>query len=443
MKPISNKTIRGIVAGGLAMLGCLAVHAEDAADANSFVHNDVKYTIEEQWLNPTVLSDLYATHKNGFANGEQLFQFFVKDGIIYFCSERGLDNNADKNTKLLALDSTDGQEIGLKTVAWNGLKGSDYAAVYCGTDSYHNAYLASFGANISGFTSEFELYVLDTTGDAPSVSEKYNLPLGTDMWVQRVDVTGNLSTGNFTVTASIWEDMYLATSSKTYIGVWACADGKVGAPRIVPENITVAKASTVGENLLLVQDGASLAKATAPVRAKNPTLLDISGDEAVEKSTLAQEEGDDDFGNSFAMLDVDGDHFMLYAHKGNPVAFKMVYLPNFPENFDGAKTVWTYEPGEAFSKGLTSNKEREMTNIFVEKPDEDGTNIYLSANGMGMAKLTMTKDEITTGVENLVVEPADAAAEYFDITGRRLGDKPAAGFYIERRGTEATKHIAR
>ncbi len=84
-----------------------------------------------------------------------------------------------------------------------------------------------------------------------------------------------------------------------------------------------------------------------------------------------------------------------------------------------------------------------MTNIFVEKPDEDGTNIYLSANGMGMAKLTMTKDEITTGVEKLVASPVDAPAEYFDVMGRRLSGKPATGLYLERRGTDTSKHIAR
>lgn len=462
MKPISIMTIRGIMAGGLAVLGCLAMRAEDMPDPDSFVHNDVKYTIEKQWVNPTALSDLSTKHKDGFANDEQLFQFFVKDGVIYFCAEAydGFTGTNTTNSQLLAIDAATGNEINVKDIDWNNLKNAEYAAVYCGTDSNHDAYVASYGINKSAsgsnakYENPFEIYVLNLDGENPAVVKKYELPLDVDMYVQRIDVTGALLTGNFTVTASIWDRQHISGSQykeNTSLGFWKFENGELSDAKGLKEYLTIAKTKSVGENLVMVHDGADM-KANydgsenlgSRVRAKNPTIFDVSGDKPVIKSTLEAEEGDDEFGNCFAMLDVDDDHFMLYAHKGNPVAFKMVYLPNFPENFDGAKTVWTYEPGEDFSKApATYNKERQMTNIFVEKPDEDGTNIYLSANGMGMAKLTLKKDEITTGVENLVVSPAGAAAEYFDIMGRRLADKPASGLYIERRGIEATKHIAR
>ena len=67
-----------------------------------------------------------------------------------------------------------------------------------------------------------------------------------------------------------------------------------------------------------------------------------------------------------------------------------------------------------------------------------------SGFGIQIAKFQLP-EQLYDGVSDIVVDNDNAAApvEYYDLQGRRVSDSPAAGLYIRRQGSQATKVLVR
>lgn len=432
----------------LLLPAALAAGSMSAGEIRTFNHQGDDYTVETRWINKQANNDYYIQKYDNEAWGYSPF-FFVKNDLIYFTK----DLSVAPSTNLLVVDGKTGNYKTVYQIDWGSFDHNEVAAVYCGIDSEGTYYVASYGTSqFSGYP--FKIYPLQFSAEGvPTVRGYYELEMNNDCWIKSVDVYGSLLSGNFSVAASFWNSREIESNQdlKTGICVWNYSQGQAVNKKAFNDKITIADIKLVSEDKIAIHDR-HLLKYTHPgyttdygenAIAKNPTLYTIEESSLNLQSEIKPATGDDGLGNGMAFFSLGEDnHFMVYASSGNPVEFKLMSLPNYPESLESAQELCTITPG---SEGLSTITDydgfsiRHKTGVFVEKIDDNTANIYVAGHNRGMASYTIKREEpLNTGIDDIISDDNEAA-EYYTVTGLRLSDKPASGFYIEKKGGKATK----
>ena len=115
---------------------------------------------------------------------------------------------------------------------------------------------------------------------------------------------------------------------------------------------------------------------------------------------------------------------------------------------------WTPDPDaqEVFAARVKALAEQEVawtehdSNIYSHPTDVPGAllvkNVDADGNDVDTMSYAIDGEGNTTGIENVAVDNAAAAAEYFDLNGRRVSN-PAAGIYILRQGSNVSKILVK
>lgn len=418
----------------------------NAAETIHLKYGDDNYAVTPLWINMKAVEDYYMQKIDDSTWGHSPF-FFARNGVIYFTKDAGIA----PSTSLLAVDGLTGEFKEIMPIDWNSFTHNEVAAVYCGVDSDGTCYVASYGT-ASSDRYPFHIFPLefDESGH-PKVIGRYQLEFGgNDWWIKSIDVCGSLLSGDFTVASCVWNSMTIDSTRnlRTSVCLWHYSQYQPVWRREYVQPLTVPDIRLLTEDRLIVHDRHFLENTTGydygtEAIAREPSLYTIDGDNMIFHSAIGAQPEDDGLGNGAAVFSLGEDHhFMAYASSGCPSEFKLAAVPSSPSSFDDSEVLCVLTPKSIGLTDVEPGHDRFRTNVCTEKVDDNTVRVYVG--GMrGVAAYSISRPEdLNTGIDEVTIEN-DMPTEYYTLTGLRISNPPSTGLYIEKKGAEVSKKIAR
>ena len=440
--------MKNILMTVLLGLSQLAVVAQTEDVPRVISHNGTDYTLSTRWIDKELMKNCsnmqYKPQYGVWWNAP--VDFFVKNDVIYFTRDGRDEQPSDL---FLTVDAATHQIGDVCPIDYGSYDHTYVSAVYAGVDGEGTYFAAAFGRGHKDYP--IQIFPLDFDGGNPRALGKYTLEINTGWWAQSVSVGGDLLGGNFTVVSLLSnakEPKDNDTDYQTGLAVWTFSDYSMTGKKLMPFSLTVSDIKVTDADNIIIYDRhywTKLPASGANAMAPDPTMYHIENNELVEKSVLAAQPEDDAMGNGMAFFSLgDSEPMMVYASSGMEPEFKLMAIPDYPNSFDGAYELGVITPKSVQLSTDSPNTLRGKTRVFIEKPDDNTANIFVSAQNQGMAAYTLTRedDSIITGIGNISSD-SNQAPEYYTLSGIRLNGKPDTGCYIERKGSEAKISISR
>lgn len=122
-------------------------------------------------------------------------------------------------------------------------------------------------------------------------------------------------------------------------------------------------------------------------------------------------------GNAIAVFTLYDQKYIVYASRADEVTrFRVVSFPQYEKKkFDGSELLWELPQDGFQTTDLTAENGENITSAYVNTSTlDDGSqvaDIYLYAQGQGMAMYRIENATITTGVENIAVTPTTISVQ--------------------------------
>jgi hypothetical protein len=122
-------------------------------------------------------------------------------------------------------------------------------------------------------------------------------------------------------------------------------------------------------------------------------------------------------GNAIAVFTLYDQKYIVYASRADEVTrFRVVSFPHYDDKtFDGSELLWELPQDGFQTTDLTAENGENITSAYVNTSTlDDGSqvaDIYLYAQGQGMAMYRIENATITTGVENIAVTPTTISVQ--------------------------------
>ncbi len=322
--------------------------------------------------------------------------FILYNGNIYFNDYR---NNAKYSFAII--DASTGEFKQTLKLNWPG-QASKRFSVFVGRDSNGTPFCTTEGTP----STPFELCTLkfDASG-IPSPDKLFTFPLRADWYVRSVDVGGDISSGNFTIYATIWksDEMNVNKSTDTGLAAWKVTNGNIGAPEFISKNLTITDIEPLDENrFIIVCRGPYNNKNNAGYRV--PTLCEwntITG-EWTEYETFPCKMFSK-CTNAVERFTLGGKQFLAYWNATGLVTtearegshFGLAYTPDLPTSFNSAQTII-----EKFGIGNSSIDYEDVamwswkanSSVHTEKISDNAVRIVINDRGGNLRSYTLTTD---------------------------------------------------
>lgn len=435
-----------------ALVGFAQVTAMAQTDGAPCVitHNGVDYTLTTRWIDKELLKNCsnmqYKPEVGVWWNTP--VDFIVKNDVIYFTRDAADNQPSDL---FLTVDGTTHQVGDVCAIDYGDINHTYVSAVYAGTDGAGTYFAAAYGRGHKDYPIQIFPLEFDASGQ-PKAMHKYEITVNTNWYTQNVWVGGDLLSGNFTVVALLSNAKQPAVNDASYqtgLSVSTFSNGVRVNHRLIPFSLSVCDMKVIDDDHIIIHDRhywTHLPSNGANTKAEHPTMYQIGSEELLEQSVLAVLPEDDGMGNGMAFFTLgDSEPMMVYASSGMEPEFKLMAVPDYPRSFDGAYELGVITPKSVQLSTDSPNTLRGKTRVFIEKPDDNTANIFVSAQNQGMAAYALTReddDNPVTGITAVSPDSSDAP-EYYTLTGIRLSAPPATGCYIVRRGSDAKVSIVR
>lgn len=342
-------------------------------------------------------------------------------------------------------------------------EGHPYRFYYFGETPEGQVYAASYiHAKPGAENKPFEIFEIsfEEGWDKATVVRGWELPVGndTDWGPRNPKVIGDLSTGNFTVAAQVWERASYPSSLSesefvTKIATWEVTDNEVSAPQWARAGISPSMVSPLGDNRVLIHDKQYWKTATPNFTLSHaPMVAEIQSNNKLRvTSTLGSQCTQHDQYGCGASVFTLGNARMIFYNTGLGTELPdeesnklgLAYLPDGVGDLSTARELTTLMPMENVT---TSSIQGQLANISpVNASKIDDNKMVLSAMPYHESKVgiyTLDRIEHLTGVETVAVDTT-TQAEYYTPEGLHISCPTAPGIYIRRTGPTAEKILLR
>lgn len=443
------KKLRFVLLG--LLLSVMNVRGAAAEQNRVFMVSQDSYELTEIYNGPIYLDD-DATESGTVSSA------FYRDGYVYVF----------QNFQLCAfpLPTGSGRVVAQPVTIENYGVGEDhfFRFYFFGATDSGEVYAASYVHSRSGQANKpFEIFLLnfDKGWDVATVGKHWELPLGTDSeWGPRNPrVTGDLSAGNFTVGAQVWEQSsYNSQLSEwqytTKIALWTVSGDLAGQPQWGRAVLSPSLVTPLGANRVLIHDKQYWSGINPKFTyGAVPQIAELTGTHQLKTvSTLGAGCTQlDRYSCGAAIFDNGGNTMMLYhcgigADEEEGLSDKMVlaYLPGGSEDLANAQELTTLMPLDNVTTSAIKSNEEVVSHVSAVPLDDDRTLLLAIpySHPKVLGAYILSRESAQTGIETATgTGTGEASEEIYTLEGIRIDRPLTPGFYIRRQGTRSEKFI--
>jgi hypothetical protein len=398
----------------------LSVSAENPTDGVSYeeitLSNGTTLKIENLWFF-TPLLDKTNPLANDYTDYEKYDCYnytFVTDKSLFITNTSDKSNRVPClakvnlttgvcDTKLYSCVYDEGLDAETETYRW-------YSS---NMDTAGNPFVVTKATNSTSLIRKLRISVLYPTESIdgnPIVRRYYNLNKDDNWNIYRLDVSGDLASGNFIVWANAAVGTTAGSAQKTTTVRWQYKNGEQVSRDVFDLAYSCMAIHEYNNGNILIDDASNISGFAYPTlcRIEDNALIPI-GSIQTEKFTDANGSA----ANTFSLL---GENYIVYqtASAQDNSQFTISQLANFPNELNISQDLWTL-PGDG--KSLSSidgygnfagTGSEKATVRIITNENSDSATLYFMANRTGIAAYRITAQQNYSGIIDSEIVNTDA-----------------------------------